>query len=367
MAIKIKKKSIPEEPIEPVAEEAPGGTNEPAETGETGMAVAVEIIQTPPGEPELSVDEDTSIESSSAEVTDSPDAPQEIEPEAETVSAEVVDRSKLGWYSPNYSASRPIVLDPDVLHANRCLAFDGDSLTIDSYKVLRAQILQRINQSSGNTLMVTSVLPGEGKTTTAINLALIMAKEFQQTVLLVDCDLQQQDIHKRLGYPSDKGLINYLLDDCPVAELFTWPGIEKVSLISGGRTIRDSSELLGSPRMKELVSDMKSRYPNRLIIFDMQSTFAGADTLVFAPLVDNILLVVQEGHSSAKEINKAISSLPGEKLLGLMLNRHRAAAHIVPPRSARKIKPEAGVFAHQEQRERKGFAKMLKGLYSRKR
>ena len=248
--------------------------------------------------------------------------------DTEFPSVEKIDRSKLGWHSPSYSTSRSIALDPETLHANRCIAFDGDSATIDSYKVIRAHILQRMKHSSGNTLMVTSVLPGEGKTTTAINLALIMAKEFQQTVLLVDCDLQQQDIHKRLGYNSDKGLINYLLDDCPITDLFTWPGIEKITLISGGRTIRDSSELLGSPRMKELVSDMKSRYPNRFIIFDMQSTFAGADTLVFAPLVDNILMVVQEGNSSKKDIKRAISLLPEEKLIGLMLNRHKAASHI---------------------------------------
>jgi non-specific protein-tyrosine kinase len=336
MAIKIKNKPL----IETLAEDTTDETNSRTETGEAATSTAEEIIVSPPEQPEPLIHEEL---------------------------AEVVDRAKLGWHSPTYSASRSIVLDPEVLHANRCLAFDGDALIIDSYKVLRAQILQRMKLTSGNTLMVTSVLPGEGKTTTAINLALIMAKEFQQTVLLVDCDLQQQDIHKRLGYPSDKGLINYLLDDCPVADLFTWPGIEKILLVSGGRTIRDSSELLGSPRMKELVTDMKSRYPNRLIIFDMQSTFAGADTLVFAPLVDNILLVVQEGHSSAKEINKAISSLPKEKLLGLMLNRHRAATHIVPPRSARKIKPESGIYAHQKHKERSGVVKMFKRLVSRKR
>jgi non-specific protein-tyrosine kinase len=272
----------------------------------------------------------------SAAAVEQPISHEAVEAEIEAPPEEIIDRTKFGWHSPSYSTSRSIVLDPELLNANRCIAFDGDATTIDSYKVLRAHILQKMKESSGNTLMVTSVLPGEGKTTTAINLALIMAKEFQQTVLLVDCDLQQQDIHKRLGYQSDKGLINYLLDDCPVTDLFTWPGIEKITLISGGRTIRDSSELLGSPRMKELVSDMKSRYPNRFIIFDMQSTFAGADTLVFAPLVDNILMVVQEGNSSKKDIKRAISLLPADKLLGLMLNRHKASSHIVTGSKHRK-------------------------------
>ena len=122
--------------------------------------------------------------------------------EAEPYTADVVDLTKLGWHSPNYSTSRSVTLDPETLQNNHCIAFEGDMATIDSYKVIRARILERMKSSNANTLMVTSVLPGEGKTTTAINLAFIMAKEFQQTVLLVDCDLQQQDIHKRLGYTS---------------------------------------------------------------------------------------------------------------------------------------------------------------------
>lgn len=228
-----------------------------------------------------------------------------------------------GWHSPNYDQSRTIKLVPEITTSNRCIAFTDQPQVVDAYKVLRTQILQKMQLLGGNSLMVTSAQPGDGKTTTAINLALTMAKEFQQTVLLVDCDLQQQDVHKQMGYKSERGLINYLLDDCPVSELFTWPGIEKISVISGGRLIRESTELLGSPRMKELVSDMKVRYPDRFVIFDMQSISAGADALVFAPLVDHIIMVVQEGKTPLKEIKRSVDMLPEGKLLGLMLNRHK--------------------------------------------
>jgi len=88
--------------------------------------------------------------------------------------------------------------------------------------------------------------------------------------------------------------------------------------------------------MKELVTDLKFRYTNRIVIFDMKSTYAGADTLSFAPLVDNILMVVQEGNASAKDIKRAISLLPEDKLLGLMLNRHNAASHVVKTSSPRR-------------------------------
>lgn len=228
-----------------------------------------------------------------------------------------------GWHSPTYDQSRTIKLVPEITTSNRCIAFTDQPQVVDAYKVLRTQILQKMQILGGNSLMVTSAEPGDGKTTTAINLALTMAKEFQQTVLLVDCDLQQQDVHKQMGYESDRGLIDYLVDDCPVSELFTWPGIEKISVISGGRLIRESTELLGSPRMKELVSDMKLRYPDRFVIFDMQSISAGADALVFAPLVDHIIMVVQEGKTRISEVKRSAGMLPEEKLLGVLLNRHK--------------------------------------------
>ncbi len=85
--------------------------------------------------------------------------------------------------------------------------------------------------------MVTSAKPGEGKTLTAINLAITLAKEFNQTVLLVDCDLRKQDVHRRFGYESDKGLGDYLLNECSMNEIISWPGVEKLTLISGGRII----------------------------------------------------------------------------------------------------------------------------------
>ena len=170
--------------------------------------------------------------------------------------------------------------------------------------------------------MVTSALPGEGKTLTSINLALTFAKEFKQTALLVDCDLRQQQVHSLMGFPSDRGLVDYLMDDCPITELFVWPGVEKLSVISGGKTVRDSCELLGSPGMRDLVQEMKHRYPERYVFFDAPAILTSADAIAFAPLVDYILVVARAGQTSLKDINRAVELLPPEKLLGLVMNRH---------------------------------------------
>lgn len=233
-----------------------------------------------------------------------------------------VDKEMSGWVSPSYDRSRFIQLDPGVIASNRCVAFFPDMPEVESYRVLRTQILQRTLDKGGNTLMVTSALPGEGKTLTAINLTITIAKEFKQTVLLVDCDLRQQSIHKILGIKSEKGLVDYILGNCPVQDLIVWPGVEKMTLISGGKTIQGSSELLGSPKMKELVAEMKTRYPDRYVIFDVPPVLSAADALTFAPLVDHVIMVAKSGETPLPDIQKALEMLPQEKILGIVLNRH---------------------------------------------
>ncbi len=232
-------------------------------------------------------------------------------------------KGKTGWVSPNYSQSRTVQLNPIVMEKNRCVAMFSNKPEIDYYKVLRQQILRITEDLGGNAIMVTSTLPGEGKTLTAINLAVTFAREYEQTVLLVDCDLRKQNIHEVLGYESDKGLVNYLLNECEITDLIVWPSIEKLTIISGGKTIGESSEVLGSPLMKELVSDMKSRYPDRYVIFDVPPVFAGVDTMIFANLVDHILVVVEADKTPMPELKMALDMLPKEKIRGLILNQQK--------------------------------------------
>ncbi|MEA5112572.1 MAG: AAA family ATPase [Geobacteraceae bacterium] len=230
-------------------------------------------------------------------------------------------KDKAGWVSPSYNISRAVKLDQNLILTNRCVAALPNAPEVEYYRMLRTRILQASQESGGNTVMITSALPGEGKTLTAINLALTFAKEFSQTALLVDCDLKQQKIREILGFESDKGLVDHLLHEAPLSSLMVWPGIEKLTLISGGRTIAGTSELLGSHRMRDVVADMKNRYPERYVFFDVPPVLSGADALCFAPLVDHILLVVQSGITSTSEVKKALQLLPREKVIGLVLNR----------------------------------------------
>jgi non-specific protein-tyrosine kinase len=231
-----------------------------------------------------------------------------------------VDHEKGGWISPAYMNSRSVKLNPQTLADNRCVGYQHEAPELEYYRMLRTHIIQQTG-GKGNTIMVTSAGPGEGKTLTAINLAFTFAREYKQTALLVDCDLRRQQIYERLGYPSDKGLADYLIDDVPFSDLVVWPGVEKLTVISGGKTVKDSSELLGSLGMKNLVMDMKTRYPERYVIFDVPPLLTCADSLAFAPMVDYVLVVVQVGKTSLQDVNKALNLLPSEKVLGLVMNR----------------------------------------------
>ncbi len=226
------------------------------------------------------------------------------------------------WTSPVYSETRQAVLDKERLAHNRCIAMFPDSPFLGPYKVLRTQIHQRTQAKGWNTLMVTSAVPGEGKTLTAINLALTFAKEFDQTVLLMDCDLHRQDVHKQLGVESDLGLVDYLVDERPLKDLLIWPGIEKLTLISGGRTMADSTEFLTSSRMKALVQEIKNRYADRFVVIDTPPVLSGADAIAFVAQVDCFVMVVQADKTPLPDIKRALELLPKEKFLGFVLNRY---------------------------------------------
>lgn len=239
-------------------------------------------------------------------------------------SARPADHQKGGWVSPTYWKSRSVKLNPQLLTENRCFTYQHEAAEHEYYRMLRTHILQQTG-GKGNTVMVTSAGAGEGKTITAINLAFAFAREYQQTALLVDCDLKRQHVCKRLGFPGEKGIVDFLIDNTPLSDVIVWPGVDKLTVISGGRTVNDRSELIGSLGMKNMVEEMKTRYTDRYIIFDTPPLLTCADALALIPLVDHVLVVVQAGKTSRQDITKALKLLPSEKVLGLVMNRQKNA------------------------------------------
>ncbi|MHA2282695.1 MAG: AAA family ATPase [Promethearchaeota archaeon] len=231
-----------------------------------------------------------------------------------------------GWKPPVYSESRPVEIDSVQMCDNRCICAYPSAPEVDDYKMLRTQILRRTREKGWRTIMITSAHPGEGKTLTAINLSITFAKEHNQTVLLVDGDLSLQKIHHYMGFSSEVGLLDYFREGRSLKELINWPDIEKLTVISGGEGIVDTAELLGSPRMNELVDEMKDRYDDRYVIFDVPPILNRADAMAFAPFVDCLVVVVKAGRTTFLDIKEVLELIPKEKFLGFILNRGKLRA-----------------------------------------
>jgi protein-tyrosine kinase len=221
----------------------------------------------------------------------------------------------------SYTKTQRRALEPEILARNLIVTGVGSDAVSSAYKVLRTHVLQRMRANRWNVLAITSAGPDEGKTLTALNLAITMAREVNHTVLLVELDLRQPTLHNLLGYEPGPGITDYLLRDTPLSEVMVNPGIDRLVIIPAGPPAESSSELLSSPRMVDLVRELKERYPSRLVLFDVPPLLTSDDGLAFVPYVDAALLVVAEGQTSYEDVERAKDMLASTQLLGAVLNR----------------------------------------------
>lgn len=211
-----------------------------------------------------------------------------------------------------------------VLARNLLIEAGATSEVYSAYKILRTQIIQRLQENGWNTVAITSPTRGSGKTLTAINLAMSIAQEFDYTVLLVELDLINPAFHQFLGFNHQKGIVDHLLYDVPIPEILLNPGIDRLLVIPAGSPVRNSSELLSSSKMTRLVEELKLRYADRIVLFDLPSVLSADDAMAFSPYVDTALLVVEEGETRIDDVRRALDYLRSAQILGIVVNR---AAH----------------------------------------
>jgi len=224
----------------------------------------------------------------------------------------------------HYNTTRTLPVDLDNLRRNRIIAggWEAESSVVEGYKVLRTHLLQHTAAEGRNTLMITSPLAGEGKTLTAINLAITLSHEINHTVLLVDADLRSPSVTRSFGLGDQPGIADYLTAGVPIPELLIHPqGISKLVVLPAGRAMPQAAELLNSPVMRDLVQELKHFYPNRYVIFDLPPILVYADALAFAPLMDGILVVVEARKTPKESIQRCQEMLQKFKLIGFILNK----------------------------------------------
>ncbi len=195
----------------------------------------------------------------------------------------------------------------------------------ESFRVLRSKILLPQNgRPAPKTIMVTSALPREGKSFVSANLGIALAKGVDQHALLVDFDLRAPSLAKLFGIMTKRGLADYLQDNCEISSLLQRTGMEKLMLLASGLPPANPADLLGSERMSKLVSELASRYPDRYVIFDTPPLEVASESKVLSRLVDGVVLVVRQGISSRPLIEKFISEIGKDKIIGVIFNGHKS-------------------------------------------
>jgi protein-tyrosine kinase len=229
--------------------------------------------------------------------------------------------TKMTAHPMRYTKTRVVKPDPDLLRERRLVMGLRNDARAQMFRILRTKVLMQLRERNFASLAITSATPGAGKSFVTANLAIALAMEVNQTVLVVDADLRHPRIDWYFGFPVYAGLLDYLRDNHELENILVNPGIERLVVLPGKGTTDQSSELLSSPKMSNLVKDLKSKYDSRIILFDMPPLLACDDTLIFMPHFDAALFVVEDGRNSAEEIRRSLQLLERTNLLGTVLNK----------------------------------------------
>jgi len=199
-------------------------------------------------------------------------------------------------------------------------ALTPDLVTAEMFKIIREMIIHDQNRPAPKAIMVTSALPGEGKTFVACNLAVSLAMGLNEKVLLVDSDLRRPSVHKMFGYANEYGLSDLLQGRKHIPELLIKTNIEKVTLLLSGDPPSNPVELLTSKKMEHFIKEAKDRYQDRFIIIDATPSRMTAETNVIANHVDGILLVVMNGRTPQAMLQQMVENIGRKKILGIVFN-----------------------------------------------
>jgi exopolysaccharide/PEP-CTERM locus tyrosine autokinase len=209
-------------------------------------------------------------------------------------------------------------------------AAGGRTSLLEDFRIIKRPLLQRAfaerapGVKPGNLIMVTSSLPGEGKTYCAINLAMSIAMELDHTVLLVDADVARPSVLRTLGLPAQRGLMDILVDDkLDMGDVMLRTNVDTLSILPAGTSTPRATELLASSTMTNLVNEIASRYPDRIVIFDSPPLLLTSESRVLASHMGQIVMVVEAQTTTQHAVKEALSQLEGFNNVNLIYNKTR--------------------------------------------
>jgi protein-tyrosine kinase len=194
------------------------------------------------------------------------------------------------------------------------------SVEAELFKVLKTNLLFPPEGNPPRKILVTSPLPGDGKSFVAANLAISIAHSVEEYVLLIDCDIRKPTIHRSFGLGQTAGLSEYLSMGTDLAKILLKSPIPKLTILPAGKAPRNPTELLTSKRMKELMVEVVSRYDDRYILIDSPPPSMAAETNALINIVDGVICVVKAGKTPMRAVAETIELIGKDKMLGIVLN-----------------------------------------------
>jgi protein-tyrosine kinase len=230
--------------------------------------------------------------------------------------------------------SRAVTLDLARLAASGIITPDAPRSQIaDEFRIVKRPLLTNASGkgaskvANGNLVMITSALPGEGKSFSAINLAMSIAMELDHTVLLVDADVARPSIPRMLGLEPAKGLLDVLVEDSvDLRGVLLKTNVEKLSLLQAGSQHARATELLASDAMNRLLDDMSRRYADRIIIFDSPPLLLTTESPVLATHMGQVVVVVEARRTPQAAVKQALAAIEACPVKMLMLNKARSGS-----------------------------------------
>jgi len=275
-----------------------------------------------------------SAEPGEAAVTPAPSAPAVAvsEPVAAVKAAARSSEVPLAAaHAPAAPVSRMIQIDLAALAAKGMVTPEQPRSAIaEEYRVIKRPLLRNATDASSaridnaNLIMVTSALPGEGKTFSAINLAVSMAMELDYTVLLVDADVSRPSVFRQLGLPPERGLMDVLAGDVTdLSDVLLRTNVEKLSILPAGMPHQRATELLASESMNRLLKQIASRYPDRIVVFDSPPLLVTTESRVLATHMGQVVVVVESERTTHASVKQALATIESCPIKLMLLNKSR--------------------------------------------
>lgn len=200
---------------------------------------------------------------------------------------------------------------------------EPDSFEAEQFRKVGTNILHSISDPKPRCFLITSVDSGDGKTFFTANLAVSMAANLEEQVLLVDCDLRAPGLHKKFGLPNGNGITEHLIKGMDFLPLIRTTSINNLKLLPAGSMSLDSAKLLSSKRMSKALDLLKTNNRSQYIFIDAPPPLLTAESAALAKQVDKIIIMIESGRTKRSMVTELIEYLGQEKIFGVVLNKNR--------------------------------------------